>query len=291
MKNVFKTELKGLLSGKRAYIYSALSLMLSAFFIVRYNLAGALPNLEYSLEIMTLPMLFLLPILCSDVFSGKQTRGFDSMLLSLGVPETSLLFGKLLARLTVFAPTYLILMAVPPFFSIFGKVNIPEAYAGLLGYLLFCLSAMSIFFFVSAVTRSALASTVICYASAIATYCFELLYTYLPRSVNVSFVTLTAVLIGLVLILYMMTGSETFSAMFALALEAVLIIIRIASPTAMEKALATVLKVLSPRSSLTGFFYGLLDIGEILYLLCFISVFTLAALISLEKRRYNGKEI
>ncbi len=290
MKTVFKTELKGMLSGKRAYIYTVLTLIVSGLFISRYNLDGLLPNLEYSLEIMTLPMLLLLPLLCSDIFSGNRKRGFDSMLLSFGVPERSLLFGKLLARLTVFAPTYIILVLMPPVLSIFGKVNMLEAYAGLLGYLLFCLAVMSVFFFVSVLIRNALTSTVICYCVSIAMYVCELLHTYLPRSINMSFFTLSVCLLALAFILYLITDSETFAVTFAAVFETVLLIVRFVFPNAFQKALPIVLKALAPRSALTGFFYGLLDLGEVLYLICFIAIFTVMTLISLEKRKYNGKE-
>ncbi len=291
MKTVFKTEIKSLLSGKRAYIYTALMLIFSGYFIARYNLVGALPNLEYSLEIITFPTLFLLPLICSDIFSGKQTRGFDNMLFSLGVHETDLLFGRILARLAVFAPAFVILMIMPPILSIFGNANMPEAYVGLLGYLLFCLAVMSVYIFVSALTKSSAVSAAICYAAAIAMYCFELLYTYLPRSVNISFFTLSACVMALIFLLFRVTGSETFSTVFAVVLEIIMLIVRFAFPKKFEKALPMILKALSPRSALTGFFYGLLDLGEVLYLLCFIAVFTFMTLVTLEKRRYDGKEV
>lgn len=290
MKTVFKLELKAMLSGVRAYIYTALTLFTSAFFIARYNLDGAMPNLEYSLELLTLPMLLILPILVSDIFSGDAVRGFDAMLLSLGVREHSLLFGKLLARLSIFAPTFIFVTIMPLVLSVFGTVNLAEAYAGLLGYLLFCLAVISVFVFISALVRSAVISTVICYTVSVAMYVFELLYAYLPRSVNVSFFTLTAFVFGLAFIVYLVTDSEIFSVSLAAAAEAILLIIRLAFSSSFHKALPFVLKALSPRSSLTGFFYGLLNTGEILYLICFIAVFIAASLITLEMRKYNGKE-
>ena len=290
MKTVFRLEIKSMLSGIKAYVYTALTFLASAWFIARYNLDGGLPNLEYSVEILTLPILLLLPLLFSDIFSGSATRGFDAMLLSLGVREHSLFFGKLLARLCVFAPNFIFLAIMPPVLSIFGTVNFIEAYAGLLGYLLFCLAVISVFAFVSVLTRSAVISTVICYFVAIAMYGFELLYTYLPRSVNISFITLTVCIFALAFVVYLITDSDIFAVSLATAVEAVLLIIRLAFSSSFHKALPLVLKALSPRSSLTGFFYGLLDISELIYLICFIAVFTVMTLITLEMRKYNGKE-
>ncbi len=290
MKTVFKLELKSMLSGIRAYIYTALTLLVSALLIARYNLDGALPNFEYSLELLTIPTLFILPILVSDIFSGDSVRGFDAMLLSLGIREPSLLFGKLLARLTVFAPS-IVFMAIMPFvLSIFGTVNLAEAYAGLFGYLLFCLAVISVFVFISALVRSALISTVICYSVSIAMYVFEILYTYMPRSVNLSFFILSALVFAFAFIVYLVTDSETFAVSLATVVEAILLVLRLVFSSSFQKALPLVLRAFSPRSSLVGFFYGLLDIGEILYLICFISIFTVTALITLEMRKYKGKE-
>lgn len=290
MKTVFRLELKALLSGIRAHVYTALTLLVSALFVARYNLDGGLPNLEYSLELLTVPMLLILPILVSDIFSGSSVRGFDAMLLSLGVREHSLLFGKLFARLSVFAPNFILMAIMPLVLCIFGTVNLAEAYAGLLGYLLFCLAVISVFVFISALIRSAVISTVICYAVSVAMYVFELLYSYIPRSVNVSFFTLTVLVFALAFIVYLVTNSEIFSVSLATIIEAVLLIFRFAFSSSFQKALPFVLKALAPRSSLTGFFYGILDIGGILYLICFIAIFTVSALIALEMRKYNGKE-
>lgn len=290
MKTVFRLELKSMLSGIRAYVYTAITLFISALFVARYNLEGGLPNLEYSLELTTIPMLLILPILVSDIFSGSSVRGFDAMLLSFGVREHSLLFGKLLARLSVFAPNFILISVMPLVLCIFGTVNLAEAYAGLLGYLLFCLAVISVYVFVSSLIRSAVISTIVCYTVSIAMYVFELLYAYLPRSVNASFFTLTVIVFALAFIVYLITDSEIFSVSLATVIEALLLVFRFAFVSSFHNALPLVMKVLSPRSSLTGFFYGILDIGEILYLICFIAIFTVSSLISLEMRKYTGKE-
>lgn len=290
MKTVFRLNFKALLSGIRAYVYTALTLLIFALFVARYNLDGGLPNFEYSLELLTLPTLLILPILVSDIFSGSSARGFDAMLLSLGIREHSLLFGKLLARLAIFAPSFILMTIMPFVLYIFGTVNLAEAYAGLLGYLLFCIAIISVFVFISTLVRSTAISTAICYAVSIAMYIFELLYAYVPRSVNISFLTLSVLVFALAFIVYLITNSEIFSVSLATVVEAILLIFRFAFSSSFQKALPLVLKALAPRSSLTGFFYGLLDIGGILYLICFAAIFTIAALITLEMRKYNGKE-
>ena len=79
-----------------------------------------------------------MPALTVCAFSGQRER--IRALRSLGMPQTSLFFGKFLAITVNTLIPLSVLTVIPPILSMFGEINFLSAYLSIFGFALFCIA-------------------------------------------------------------------------------------------------------------------------------------------------------
>ncbi len=274
MSNIYIFELKRLLGRVSTYVYLALMLVSQGFMIARVNLYGASPAVEYTAEILTLPLLLCLPILTFGTVAKDRLTGFDSVLRSLGISPIQTVIGKILSVYTVFALSTLPLAIMPLIISAMCKVNFISAYIGILGYLLFGLTLTCTGIFISSLCKKKLHSALFTYGASVLIYLAELINTLFYMNINASFLTLTAFAVCLSLAFMLVTHSEYIWLAVLASLEIIIIIFRFVFPSAIKQLAAAVLEMVGFRESLNGFCYGLFDISSLANLIILSALMT-----------------
>ncbi len=285
MINVFSFELKRLLGRLTTYIYFALMMLLEGYFIANINLYGASPAIEYTAELLSLPLLACLPLMTFPSSSKDSSTGFDSAVFTLGLSSTKLIFGKFIAVFTVFAVSTLPVAIMPFILSAFAKINLLSAFFGITGYLLFGGAIISMGLFISAATPKPIYSALFTYAACIISYSCEWLLLY-SSNITVIFFSLTAISLLLSLAFMKITHSDYAWLIPLSALEMFILILWFAFPEALKILGEVILKFIGIRSSVAGFCYGLLDLSSAINLIVFCGLMLSLGIIALSSKKH-----
>lgn len=287
MKGIYLFELKALISGLKAYIFTAIMILSSGIFITYWNLYNGLPNVEYSLSFITIPLMLCVPFLTFSAYSRDRETGADMTLFSLGVKPVTLMLGKYLAYLTVFTVSFLFIFIVPFILTAFADINIPGALAGLLGYYLYGAVLTALCLLVSSVTSKQLYSAAAAYTVVALTYLSEIILLYVEDSLLASFFLLSIIILLCSAAVYFLTRSETASIVFAAVLEVIVIILRFAAPEFFTEIFGNVMSIIALRNPMSGFLYGLFDLTCIAEYAVIIAALLIFTALSLLRRRHT----
>ncbi len=136
MTAIYRRELRGLFGGLLGWGLIALWLLLGGWFTLRYNLASASSDLAPVLRELAIFLILIAPFLAAHCFTRDNGNGNILWLQSLPVGAVSLVLGKYLAALTVFAIPTVFYAVFPPLFANYGTVSYGSAYTALVGYFL-----------------------------------------------------------------------------------------------------------------------------------------------------------
>lgn len=287
MKSIYLLTLKSLMRGLKAYIFLAAMFLAEGIFLTYINFNNQYSAIEYSLEFIEIALMLTLPLITAELFTADRENGFEKTLFAFGIPYTSLLIGKFLAALTVFAIPYLLLLTVPVIFNIFGIVNFASSFVSLFAFLLLGISFISLTVFISLIAKKRLYSYLISYVTIVLIYFFGIFAEIVPVTRNFSLFFLTFVLIALALVIYVFTkNSIIFGGFFCIA-EALLILFYFVTPKLFAGSVSGIFDLLSPCSSLNAVIYGPFDITAIVHLLLFSAVFMLLSFMQLKRRKYE----
>ncbi len=283
--NIFSFELKRLLGRLSTYIYLALIFVLEGYFIANINLYGASPSIEYTAELISLPLMACLPLLTFPSFSKDSATGFDSVIFSLKISSVKLLLGKLCAIFTVFAVSTLPLIVMPFILSAFAKINFLSAFSGIIGYLLFGTVFITMGLFVSALSTKPIYSALFTYAAAVTMYLAEWLSTYAFNTTVVLF-SLTVISLLLSLSFMKITHSDYAWLIPLFILETFILVLRFAFPQTLTAFGAVIFDFMGIRSAVSGFCYGLFDISSALELILFGALMISLGAIALSSKKH-----
>ena len=285
MMGIYTYELKTLLTGLKAYIFTAFMILSGGIFVAYWNLYNGVPSTEYSLAFITVPLMAAIPFLTFSSYSGERAAGADIMLSSIGVKTIALTVSKFLAYMTVFTFSFVFLLIVPFIFAIFADINIAGALSGLLGYYLYGAALMALCLFVSSVTTRPLYSAIASYSAVLITYLCEIVLLYIADGILASFFLLSVLILLSALVVYYLTRSETVCIIFAVTLEIIVIILRFTAPDFFAGIFGSVMGIFALRDPLSGFLYGLLDLTCVVKYAVITAVFLLLTRLSLLSRR------
>ena len=100
---IFKRELKSYFTNPTGYIFTALLLCFAGIFATAINLYSQSAMFEYTLSNTSIVLLLIIPVLSMRSISEDKQSGAQSLLYSLPMKLSSIVIGKYLAMLTVFA--------------------------------------------------------------------------------------------------------------------------------------------------------------------------------------------
>jgi ABC-2 type transport system permease protein len=160
MTAIFKREFKAYFQTPIGYIVLAAFYFFSGFYFMYYFSQGV-PKVEYVLSNMLTVTVFVMPIITMRLMSEDKRQKVDQALLTAPVRLTSIVLGKFMAALAVFAlgfvPTVIFEIIVASYVS----VNILTYLYALLGAMLLGGALIAIGMFISSLTESSVLSAIL----------------------------------------------------------------------------------------------------------------------------------
>lgn len=161
MLAVFKRDLKAYFTSPLGYVFIAAFLaVMNAFFYI-YNVNQAYSQLSSVFNFMVYTLIFVTPLLTMRLFSEEFKQKTDQLLLTSPVKVRSIVFGKFLAALAIFAIALAVTLLYLIIKASHRQPNVRELLANY--FAIFCVAAafISIGVFISSLTENQLVSAVL----------------------------------------------------------------------------------------------------------------------------------
>lgn len=154
MLAVFKRELHAYFRSPTGYVFCAVYLVFSGIYFNSVLMSGQssqFPQIYYGLLNV---ILLILPVLTMRMFSEERRHKTDQLLLTSPISLTSLVLGKYLAALAVYASCILFTLVYAVVFTFFAQPSWPLIIGNIIGAILFGGAFISVGMFISSLTES-----------------------------------------------------------------------------------------------------------------------------------------
>lgn len=160
MTAIFKREFKAYFQTPIGYIVLAAFYFFSGFFFM-YYFSNGIPKVEYVISSMLTVTVFIMPIITMRLMSEDKRQKVDQALLTAPVRLTSVVMGKFLAALAVFALGFVPTIVFEAIVMSYVKVNVLNFAYALVGILLLGGALISLGMFISTLTESSVVSAIL----------------------------------------------------------------------------------------------------------------------------------
>jgi len=283
---IYKKELNSYFNGMMGYVFIAFALAVIGVYMTAVNFSQAYPNFEYVLDSTRFLFILLMPILTMRTLSEERRQRTDQLLYSSPISTWSVVIGKFMASLTVFAIPLLISCAYPILLRQFGAVNLKTAYAGIVGFLLMGGAAIAMGVFLSALSESQMVSAVASFAVLLLCYLMPSLSSMVSASALTSVIGFSIFFVIAAWMLYSSTKNKILAGGTAACGIAALAAIYFLKPSLLEGTFLSAMNALSVFQRYDSFIYGMLDLRSIVYFITIIALFIFFTVQIIEKRRW-----
>lgn len=170
MKAIYKKELKSYLHSFLGALFIGATLLLLGIYFSVYDLFMGYPYIGYALSSVVFLFLISIPVLTMKVLAEERHQKTDQLILTSPISVGSIVTGKFLALITVFAIPIAIISLYPVILNLFGTVDFGKSYLAILGFFLYGAACIAICTFVSSLTESQVIAAVISFGILFLTY-------------------------------------------------------------------------------------------------------------------------
>lgn len=301
MKAIYKRELRSYFGSMYGYIYLAFTLCVIGIYITTHNLLGGTAEMAYTFSDMAFMSIFLIPVLTMRSFAEERRNKTDMFLLSLPVKPVSIVLGKYLAMLTVFAIPVAVLCVFGLILRLFseGSMLLGSLGASLvagISYLLLGALLIAICMFISSLTDSVVIAAVGGFAAVLVLFGMDYLVTiaqYLDllfpeQSALFSFVGLIALLALFALASGLLSRSLTVGMIAAAATIIPLSGVYAIWNDAFAGLFAKVLTYLSAFATFSSMTLGAFSLSGLVFFASAIFFSVYLTVLMLERRRWKS---
>lgn len=199
---IYKRETASMLRSMIGWVVIAVLLGIAGIYFTNGNLNYGLPYFGYVLSSVSFFLVFLCPALTMRTFAEEKRQKTDQLLLTAPVSVGSIVMGKYLALLTVFAIPTGIFALYPLILGQYGAVPMAETYATLLAFFLLGAACLAVGMFFSSITEHQVVAFVTAVVVLVVSYLMTGLQTIITAgsgSALVLFSVLAAAIGGLLL--------------------------------------------------------------------------------------------
>jgi len=289
MYAVYKKELRSSLLGMTGPIFICAVLGIMGFFTAYYQFTAGYSQFEYTIADGTFWSLLLAPILTMRSFTEERRSRTDQLLYSLPITTTSVVIGKYLALVTVFAIPCAILCIYPLVVSAYtnGTPNLAIAYGAILAYFLLGCLVIAIGTFISSLFESQVICAIVNLSLLLVLYFMTTVTSYISDSAVVSLVFLLILAAAVSGIVYFSVKNIIASAVTGGVLAAAALVVYFVNAelyTGLAQRMISTLFIFTPVSV---FAFGTFDITCFIYYLSLTVLFVFFTIQSFEKRRWD----
>lgn len=285
---VYKTALKGLLSSMPTYLYFAAVTAVGTVYAVYFNVYSGAPSLEYTMRYMALPIMIFAPLITVGAFSGKGRA--DAILFSLGLSSHSLLFGRMLAVLTVGIAPMIPMALLIPVMAALGSTEILTSLLALLWVILFCAAYLASLTAVSVICDRPRICAAVSYGVLVISYLGNLVCSRLPKTSALTLIAFLPIAVLFGLTVFLLSRKAGQGVLSACAVTVIFSLTCAVSATAAYNAVHAAYTFLCAPYALGALLYGgRIDIFALICLILHTAFFSALAVIFLEKRFHEPK--
>ena len=287
MTAIFKREFKSCFTGMIGWVIAAVSLFFLGLYYTNRNLLYASSDFATVLYTMTMILLFLLPAISMRSFAEERKNKTDQLLLTSPVGIPSIVAGKYLAEVAVFALPLAAAVIMPLILTAFGTVSLVAAYSALLGYLLLGAACLAVGTWISALTENQILAYLATFGALLVAYLMNGIQTMFTTGNLLAFIVfmivllVASVLVG-VICKRLAAGAAVFCA--GAVVLFVLFQLRPAWLLAAFNAVLSALALFEPFKDIVG---GMFSIPAIVYYLSVMGLFLFLTGQALARRRWN----
>lgn len=287
MTAIFKREFKSCFTGMIGWVIAAVSLFFLGLYYTNRNLLYASSDFATVLYTMTMILLFLLPAISMRSFAEERKNKTDQLLLTSPVGIPSIVAGKYLAEVAVFALPLAAAAIMPLILTAFGTVSLVAAYSALLGYLLLGAACLAVGTWISALTENQILAYLATFGALLVAYLMNGIQTMFTTGNLLAFVVfMVIVLVAAILVGVSCKRLTAGLTVFCIGAAAVFILF-LARPAWLLTAFNAVLDALALFEPFKDIVGGMFSIPAIVYYLSVIGLFLFMTGQALERRRWN----
>jgi ABC-2 type transport system permease protein len=171
--------------------------------------------------------------------------------------------------------------------SLYGSVNLVNAYCNLLAIFLLGAALCSICMFISSLTESIVVSAVLCFGILFVLYQMDSFAENLTGSGKNSYIGFLLLAIALAVFIWYMTKNIYIAIIPSVSLIIVLNLLYKLSLTLVAGKINLVMSYIAIFSRLDAFMNGILDLGAVVYYLSITGLFVLFTIYTFERKRWN----
>ena len=287
MTAIFKREFKSCFTGMIGWVIAAVSLFFLGLYYTNRNLLYASSDFATVLYTMTMILLFLLPAISMRSFAEERKNKTDQLLLTSPVGIPSIVAGKYLAEVAVFALPLAAAVIMPLILTAFGTVSLVAAYSALLGYLLLGAACLAVGTWISALTENQILAYLATFGALLVAYLMNGIQTMFTTGNLLAFVVfMVIVLVAAILVGVSCKRLTAGLTVFCIGASAVFILflVRPAWLLTAFNAVLDALALFEPFKDIVG---GMFSIPAIVYYLSVIGLFLFMTGQALVRRRWN----
>ncbi|MBE6962577.1 MAG: ABC transporter [Ruminococcaceae bacterium] len=197
MSAIYKRELRAYYHSMIGWVFTAAMLILVGIYFMAFNMYQGYVYFSYALSSASNMLMLLVPVLTMRSMSEERASRTDQLLLTAPVSVGSIVLGKFLATLTVFAVPMILLCICPLIIRSNGSAALLADYCTMLAFLLLGGVLIALGMLISSLTESQLIAAVATFAALLVVFLWDGLVSFLPDSASGSLMSMT-VLLGLV---------------------------------------------------------------------------------------------
>lgn len=284
---VFKHELRNYFHTLSAYVFGAFLLVFVGIGAMFYNLEAAVSNFEYVLGFSSLIFAIIVPILTMRVIAEERKQKTDQLLYALPISTTSVVIGKFLALLVVYAVPLVIISGYPLIFAQYGDVYLLTSYGSLTAFFLMGAALLAVGVFISSLTDNQGFAAGIGVGVILFNYFSVSLAEYVSATAFGSAIVLFLLAFAAGRVVYHLTKYDTLGYAVSLGCMALVVVFFFVDESKFEGLVPNMMRTLSLFERLETFINGVFDMTAVVYFLSVMVFFLFLSVQSLEKRRYN----
>lgn len=287
MKAIYKREVRGYFTSVVGYVIVAAIFAFIALYYAANNLVFASPDFASVLYATLMMLLFVLPALSMRSFADERRNKTDQLLLTSPVGIPSIVLGKYLAQLTVFAVPVALAGLLPLTMGLFGTVSYISAYAALFAYFLAGAACIAIGTFLSAMTENQILSYLATFAVLLVCYMMNSIRTLFTSGNTMAFIVFAVVLAVAAVLVGLLCKNVTAGSAVFCAGAVVLVVLFQLRPAWLLDAFDTLLDALALFDPFLDFVGGMFTLPGVVYYLSVAALFLFLTGQALERRRWN----
>lgn len=285
---IYDREVNAYFHSLYGYVFTAFVVLVAGIYISGDCLRGGSANFASVVGSMSFIYLIIIPILTMRVFAEERRQKTEQLLYALPVSMAEVVLGKFLALISVLALPVAIMALYPPILAFFGNVDLLGSYCALIGFYLCGCALCAVGMFLSSLADNQAVAAGMCFAVMLLLFFLSSLANLASSSASATLLA-AAILLGLLgLLTFSLTRSKKAAIAITAVLEGMLLLLYFLFKDHFTGVFPAVMKRLSVFDRYYVFLDGIFDLTGLVYIFSFITIFLLLTTLSMEKRRWNG---